>query len=83
MDPKRILIETAGWYGAAAVLSAYALNSFGFIAAHGVAYQALNASGALGIVLVSWSRKAYQPLALNAVWAAVGVIALLNAIMRV
>lgn len=74
-------IEIFGWYGALAIVGAYFLNSFGLIKT-GVFYQALNASGALGIVAVSLNKAAYQPALLNLVWFLIGVIAILRLLLK-
>lgn len=65
--------EIIGWYGAVAIVAAYALNSFGFISSVSIYYQLLNFTGALGIAYISFYKKAYQPAILNIVW---GIIAL-------
>jgi hypothetical protein len=70
------LIEIYGWYGIAALLLAYALVSFSIINAGGLLYQILNGSGALGLMLVSFYKRAYQPAALNLIWTLIAVIAI-------
>lgn len=80
---KRMMLDIFGWYGAVAILAAYFLNSFGMLGADSLAYQLLNVTGAIGIVLVSYVRRAYQPMALNAVWTVIGLAALLKMFMRV
>jgi hypothetical protein len=72
------LIEIYGWYGMAAILLAYALASFSIISSAGLIYQILNGSGALGVMLASLYKKAYQPAALNLIWTLIAVIALIN-----
>lgn len=71
-----VLEEIIGWYGAVALIGAYALNSFGVLAATGIAYQVLNVTGAIGIVYISIRKRAYQPAALNAIWTVIGIVAL-------
>lgn len=73
---KNTLFEILGWYGTLAIMSAYFANSFGILDAQAVAYQALNASGALGIVLVSYVKRAYQPMILNVMWFLIGIVAI-------
>ncbi len=70
------LIELCGWYGALAILAAYTLVSFGIMEPASVWYQILNATGALGIVVVSFYKRAYQPGVLNIVWMLIALIAL-------
>jgi hypothetical protein len=75
---KRFLIEAVGWYGALAILAAYMLVSFEMISPTNPWYQVLNGTGALGIVIVSFSKRAYQPGVLNLVWLLVALFALLQ-----
>lgn len=72
-------IELFGWYGALAILAAYALVSFAVIAPTDLTYQILNGTGALGIVCVSLYKRAYQPAVLNIMWTLIALIAILNA----
>jgi len=61
MDNKRILDEIIGWYGTIVIVLAYALLSFNIISPTNLTYQILNATGALGIVYISFKKKTYQP----------------------
>ena len=72
------LVDFLGWYGTMAILSAYALNSFAILDASGLLYQLLNGTGALGIVVVSLKKKAWQPALLNLVWMVIAAIVLLR-----
>ena len=72
----KTFIELAGWSGAALILAAYALLSFGKIQPRSRVYQAMNIAGAIGfIVNCGWSRD-WPPLALNVVWLVIGIYAL-------
>ncbi len=68
---KKILIETAGWYGTVAILGAYALVSFNIIKSASLAYQLLNLTGSLGIIVISASKKVFQSVVLNIIWGVV------------
>ncbi len=68
--------EIIGWYGVIAILLAYALNSFTVLTAKSAPYQLLNLTGAIGIVLISLRKKAYQPATLNLIWMIIAIIAL-------
>ena len=76
------LVELYGWYGMAAIILAYALASFSVIKATDVTFQILNGTGALGIVFVSFHRKAYQPGVLNIIWTLIAVIAMAKNIFQ-
>jgi hypothetical protein len=75
---KKNFAEIIGWYGTIAILSAYALVSFRVIPASGYAYQILNLTGAIGIVVISIVKKAKQPAVLNIVWAIIALIAIIG-----
>jgi hypothetical protein len=75
-------ISYLGWYGVLAILSAYVLVSFGAIAVKGYAYQLLNLTGALGIMVEAASKNDKQPVVLNIVWALVAIAAIIQLIVK-
>lgn len=75
---KKSLIEILGWYGTIAIILAYILVSFSILPANSLWYQILNGTGAIGIVLISLYKKAYQPGILNIIWALIAIIAIIN-----
>jgi hypothetical protein len=79
---KNKFIEVYGWYGTIAIISAYILVSFSIIDATNIWYQILNVTGALGIVLVSFHHKNYQPGVLNIIWTLVASIAILKMLFK-
>jgi len=79
---KNKLLEIVGWYGTVAIVAAYALSSFSFIKSQSFIYQVLNLTGALGIVGVSLSKKAYQPAVLNIVWTVIAFIAIIQLLIH-
>jgi hypothetical protein len=79
---KTNIIEIGGWYGTIAIVLAYMLVSFSVIPATSIWYQLLNATGAIGIVVVSLHKRAYQPAILNIVWTLIALIAIFNIIIN-
>lgn len=73
--------EAIGWYGVIALLLAYGLVSFSVIISNSLSYHFLNLTGALGIIVVSVERKNYQPVALNAVWGIIALIAIFRLLL--
>lgn len=71
-------ISYLGWYGVVAILAAYALVSFNVIAVKSYPYQLLNLTGALCIAIEAASKKDRQPAVLNAIWAVIALIAIVN-----
>lgn len=79
---KAKLTEILGWYGTIAIIGAYALTSFNIVSPQSYLYQFLNITGAIGIVMVSLKRKAYQPAVLNIIWTIIGAFALIKLFFR-
>jgi hypothetical protein len=75
---KQLLIELAGWYGAIAIVTAYGLLSAHLLSPGSYAYQLLNLTGALGIIVISVAKKAVPPAVLNIFWALIALLALLH-----
>ncbi len=77
---KEKLTQVIGWYGTIAIVGAYALTSFGYLSSENIWYQILNGTGAIGIVIISLNKKAYQPAVLNIIWTIIAVIAIIKAV---
>lgn len=77
MKPERVppWLDVVGWLGSAAIVGAYFGSSHGHLE-QGVAYHLLNLLGAIGVGLVCWRRRDWQPLSLEVVWGVVAVSAL-------
>ena len=74
----QLFAEIAGWYGAMAILAAYALVSFSIIEGSGLWFQLLNLTGALGIIAISTYKKVKQSIVLNIFWSLVAIVALVR-----
>jgi len=70
--------EIVGWYGAVAILLAYALNSLMLLGSGSIAFQLLNITGSMGLLLIGYHKRVYQAVLINLVWLIIGSIALLN-----
>lgn len=70
-----------GWIGFGALLTAYAMNSFGIFSASDMAYQALNLVGGAGMSALSFYKKAYPPAILNTIWAGIALFSVMSNII--
>ena len=70
-----LLVEGAGWLGAAVLLLAYGLVSAGRLSARDAGFQLLNLGGAAGLLVNGAFHGAWPSAALNGVWMAIGVVA--------
>jgi hypothetical protein len=77
MKNIKIIAEIAGWYGAAAILSAYTLVSFDIVAGDGLVFQLLNLTGAVGIMVIAIYKKVLQSVVLNIIWSAIAIVAII------
>ena len=82
MTAKRKASEVIGWYGAAAIVLAYALVSFQVISSNGFVFQLLNLTGAIGIIIISAIRGVRQSVVLNTFWAIIAVVALARLVFK-
>ena len=76
MSATELIVEIAGWAGAALILAAYLLLSIGRVTGQSVLYQGMNVAGASGFIVNGWYHGAVPSAALNVVWMAIGGIAL-------
>ena len=60
------------------MLGAYALITFGTFTAESAVYQLLNVAGALGLSFLAFVKGAWPAVALNVVWASIGIVSLLS-----
>lgn len=72
----RFLVDVAGWLGAGALLSAYALVSSGRLRGRAIGFQLLNLAGAVGLLVNGVYHGAWPSAGLNSVWLVVGLTAL-------
>ena len=73
---QSLLIEAAGWIGAALILGSYILVSMGKLSGRSRTFQWMNVVGAAGFVLNSGWHSAIPSTALNALWLLVGLATL-------
>ena len=59
-----------GWYGVLAIFGAYYASSLDYIE-QGLFYQFLNVSGAIGLSVLCFKKRTWQPFVLNALWSAI------------
>ena len=70
-----LMVEIAGWVGAALILGAYALLSAGKLTGRSLGYQLMNVVGAAGFVINGWWHGALPSAALNVLWLLIGAFA--------
>lgn len=70
------LIEIAGWLGAAILLAAYALVSYGAVGGRSGVYQMLNIVSGLLLGANAASHHAWPSTAVNVIWTGIAVGAL-------
>jgi hypothetical protein len=71
-----------GWVAAALILASYLLVSMGRLSGQSRTFQWLNVVGALGFVINSGSHNAWPSTILNVIWAAIGIVTLIQIARR-
>lgn len=71
-----LVVEAAGWIGAALILGSYILVSLGKLEGRSRLYQWMNVAGAVGFVVNSGWHGAIPSTVLNVVWLGVGLATL-------
>lgn len=75
---ETLIIEAIGWIGAALVIGGYILITMGKVTARSYLFQGMNVLGATGIVINSAWNGAIPSVGLNAVWALIGLAAIVG-----
>ena len=73
--------DICGWVGAAIILTAYCLISFGVLYGESATYQIMNIVGSGLMMVLAIARSARPSIVVNAVWMIVGVVAIVNLIL--
>ena len=71
-----LLINILGWTGSIMYLFAYALVSMKKTEGDSVLYQGMNVVAGIFLVIYTFTLEAYATMALNGVWAIIGLITL-------
>lgn len=75
MTAIQLMVEVAGWTGAALILLAYLLLSAGKLTGQSLVYQGMNVVGAAGFVINGWWHGALPSASLNVLWLLIGAAA--------
>jgi hypothetical protein len=73
--------QIIGWIGMILILAAYFLVSFDIVTVHNIWFQLLNIVGSLGLALVAFGRRDWQPMVLNIFWILIAVGAIIRIII--
>jgi energy-converting hydrogenase Eha subunit C len=75
---QTLIIEAIGWLAALLILGAYLLLSLGKVDGRSRLYQWMNIAGAIGMIINSGWNGAIPSAVLNAIWALIGLYALMR-----
>lgn len=73
--------QIIGWIGMVLILVAYFLVSFDIVTVHNIWFQLLNIVGSLGLALVAFGRRDWQPMVLNIIWILIAIIAMVRVVL--
>jgi hypothetical protein len=72
------LTDSLGWIGSIEILAAFGLNSFQKIKSDSLAFQLLNLSGGIFLIINSIAHEAYPFTFINSVWVVISITALIK-----
>jgi hypothetical protein len=70
-----LIIEIIGWVGSLEILLAYGLNSYQKIRSDSMAFNLLNLTGGLLLVIYTLRKEAFASTFINIVWVIIAVLA--------
>ncbi len=77
-----LLIDILGWIGSIEVVAAYGLNSYQKIKSDSIAFQLLNLTGAIFLIVNSIYKQAYPFTFINTVWSVIAIVAIVGIIRK-
>lgn len=77
-----LLIDILGWIGSVEVIAAYGLNSYQKIKSDSLAFQLLNLTGAIFLIINSIYKEAYPFTFINTVWCIIAIIAIVGIVKK-
>lgn len=75
------IYEILGWIGVALVLGSYMLIATGIVSSESWIYHSLVFVGSVFIIIISYKKRVFQPVVLNAVLAVFAIIALTRVVL--
>lgn len=78
VQPIHFLVEGLGWLGVTVIFTAYLLVTNTLIDPQDLSYQLMNLGGAICIGVESYTKRNFEPVVLNILWAGVAVFAIIN-----
>jgi hypothetical protein len=77
-----LVVNILGWIGSIAVVAAYGLNSYQKIKSDSIAFQVLNLTGAIFLIINSIYKQAYPFTFINSVWSVIAIVAIIEIIRK-
>lgn len=78
----QLFVDAIGWVAAVLTLLAYGLLAAGRLTGRSVLYHLMNLGGGVGILINSGWNGAYPSAAINVVWIAIALAALVKLVPR-
>lgn len=75
---KSQLAESLGWIGAGALLSSYALLSFGIVSGDSLIYHSMMLIGSTGLAVITYRHRAFQSFTVNIIFSIIAITTLIR-----
>jgi hypothetical protein len=73
-----LLINIFGWIGSVLVIGVYGLNSYQKISSSSLAFQLMNLTGGILLIINSIYKEAYPFTFINSVWVVIAISSLIR-----
>jgi hypothetical protein len=77
-----LIVDILGWIGSIEVVAAYGLNSAQKIKSDSLAFQLLNLTGSLFLIINSVYKGVYPFTFINTVWAIIAIAAIVGIVKK-
>ncbi len=71
-------IDIIGWVGVVLIVASFTFTTFEFITPQHISYPLLNIIGSICIIVSSYTKRDFQPVALNVVWLVIAAFGLIR-----
>lgn len=76
--PRNNFAELFGWFASAAMLTGYALLSFGILDSDSVLYHTIFMVGSAGLAVVTYRHRAFQSFTVNVFFGLLALVAIIR-----
>ena len=78
---SRLIVESVGWVGTAALLGSYTLLSLDIVRGDSLVYHGMMLIGAAGLAVITYYHRTFQPFIVNVVFGILACVAIFRILL--